>query len=66
VIPYPWNIRMRVEAGKELLARAILVDYRPKIGIRISLRFYSKDEEMGYAFQQIDDVFLHSHFEFSN
>jgi kynureninase len=44
------------EVCKELLLRDILVDYRPKAGIRISPHFYSKDDEMDYALQQIDDI----------
>src|SRR5580700_8200833 len=33
------------EVCRELLAREILVDYRPKAGVRLSPHFYNRDEE---------------------
>jgi kynureninase len=42
--------------SRELLAREILIDYRPKAGIRISPHFYNSDEECDYALEQIADI----------
>ncbi|HLW78045.1 MAG TPA: hypothetical protein VKU44_00465, partial [Terriglobia bacterium] len=41
---------------RELLARDILVDYRPKAGIRLSPHFYNKDEEIDFALKQIGEI----------
>jgi len=40
----------------ELLARDILVDYRPAAGIRLSPHFYNHDEEMDFALFQIEEI----------
>ncbi|GAC1637088.1 MAG: aminotransferase class V-fold PLP-dependent enzyme [Candidatus Acidiferrum sp.] len=45
------------EVCRELLAREILVDYRPKAGIRISPHFYNTVEECDFALAQIEDIF---------
>lgn len=42
--------------SRELLARQILIDYRPKAGIRISPHFYNTDEECDHALQQIAEI----------
>lgn len=44
------------EVGRELLARDILVDYRPKAGIRLSPHFYNRDEECDFALGQIEEI----------
>src|SRR5215468_7938078 len=44
------------EVCRELLARDILVDYRPKAGIRISPHFYNKVEECDFALSQIEEI----------
>jgi len=44
------------EVCRELLARNILVDYRPKAGIRISPHFYNKVEECDFALSQIEEI----------
>jgi kynureninase len=44
------------EVCRELLAREILVDYRPKAGVRISPHFYNREEECDFALQQIDEI----------
>jgi kynureninase len=41
---------------RELLAREILVDYRPKAGIRLSPHFYNSDEECDFALSQIAEI----------
>jgi kynureninase len=44
------------EVCRELLARDILVDYRPQAGIRISPHFYNQDEECDFALSQMDEI----------
>lgn len=40
----------------ELLARDVIVDYRPGAGIRVSPHFYNTDEECDLAVAQIKDI----------
>lgn len=44
------------EVCRELLAREILVDYRPKAGIRISPHFYNQEEECDFTLGQMDEI----------
>jgi kynureninase len=44
------------EVCRELLAREILVDYRPKAGVRLSPHFYNREEECDLAMTQIADI----------
>jgi kynureninase len=44
------------EVCSELLARDILVDYRPQAGIRISPHFYNTDAECDFALSQIEEI----------
>jgi kynureninase len=44
------------EVTKELLAREIMVDYRPKAGVRLSPHFYNRDEEIDFALDQISEI----------
>jgi kynureninase len=44
------------EVCRELLARDILVDYRPLAGIRISPHFYNQEEECDFALSQIEEI----------
>jgi kynureninase len=44
------------EVCRELLAREILVDYRPKAGVRISPHFYNRAEESDFALEAIDEI----------
>jgi len=44
------------EVSRELLARDILVDYRPRAGIRISPHFYNQEEECDFALSQIAEI----------
>jgi|SRR6267142_1886812 len=41
---------------RELLAREILVDYRPKAGIRLSPHFYNTLKECDFALAQIEEI----------
>jgi kynureninase len=40
----------------ELLAREILVDYRPKAGVRLSPHFYNREEECDFALAQMEEI----------
>jgi kynureninase len=44
------------EVKCELLARDILVDYRPAAGIRLSPHFYNRDEEIDFALSEIGEI----------
>ena len=44
------------EVCRELLARNVLVDYRPKAGVRLSPHFYNRLEECDFALEQVDDI----------
>jgi kynureninase len=44
------------EVCRELLARDILVDYRPKAGVRISPHFYNREEECDFALAQMEEI----------
>jgi kynureninase len=44
------------EVCRQLLRRDILVDYRPKAGVRMSPHFYNKDEELDTAIAAVEDI----------
>lgn len=44
------------EVCRELLARNILVDFRPKAGVRISPHFYNREEECDFTLAQIAEI----------
>jgi kynureninase len=44
------------EVCRELLAREILVDYRPKAGVRLSPHFYNREEECDFALAQTEEI----------
>lgn len=44
------------EVCRELLAREILVDYRPKAGVRLSPHFYNREEECDLALAQMEEI----------
>lgn len=44
------------EVCRELLAREIMVDYRPKAGVRFSPHFYNREEECDVALSQVEDI----------
>ncbi|MDR7417325.1 MAG: aminotransferase class V-fold PLP-dependent enzyme [Armatimonadota bacterium] len=43
-------------AERKLAARGIMVDYRPRTGIRISPHFYTTDAEIDHLFAELDDI----------
>jgi kynureninase len=44
------------EVCRELLAREILVDYRPKAGVRLSPHFYNRDDECDFVIEQLAEI----------
>ena len=42
--------------SRELLARDVIVDYRPQAGIRLSPHFYTTDEELDHAIDQVGEI----------
>jgi kynureninase len=44
------------EVAQALLAREVIVDYRPGAGIRIAPHFYTSDEEVESAVGAIDEI----------
>lgn len=44
------------EVKCELIARDILVDYRPAAGVRLSPHFYNRDSELDFTLAQIEDI----------
>jgi kynureninase len=44
------------EVCQELVKRNILVDYRPKVGVRISPHFYNTENECDFTLQQMDEI----------
>jgi kynureninase len=44
------------EVSQALLARDVLVDYRPDAGIRLAPHFYTRDEEIESAVASMDEI----------
>jgi kynureninase len=44
------------EVCRELLARDILVDYRPKAGVRVSPHFYNREDECDFTLAQMEEI----------
>ena len=44
------------EVCKELLKRDVLVDFRPKAGVRFSPHFYNTMEEIDRAMVTVDEI----------
>jgi kynureninase len=44
------------EVSRELLARDVMIDFRPKAGIRLSPHFYNRMDECDFALGQIEEI----------
>ena len=49
------------EVAQALLARDVIVDYRPGAGIRVAPHFYTSDDEMEAAVGAIDEILANEH-----
>ncbi|MGQ0569674.1 MAG: aminotransferase class V-fold PLP-dependent enzyme [Armatimonadota bacterium] len=43
-------------AERALISRNVLIDYRPRCGLRISPHFYTSDEELDRVFVELDEI----------
>jgi kynureninase len=46
------------EVTKELARREVLVDFRPRAGIRVAPHFYTTDEELDHTVEEIREIAL--------
>jgi kynureninase len=46
------------EVCRELIAREILVDYRPKAGVRVSPHFYNREDECDFTLAQMEEILV--------
>jgi kynureninase len=44
------------EVCRELVARNVLVDYRPKAGVRVSPHFYNSESECDFVLEQMEEI----------
>ena len=44
------------QVGEELIARGVLCDYRPDVGIRLGPHFFNTDDELRFAVEQIAEI----------
>jgi kynureninase len=44
------------EVSRELLKREIVVDWRPKAGVRFGPHFYNSDEEIDLAMEAVTEI----------
>jgi len=51
-----FDVPQGYEVAQELLARDIVIDYRPGAGIRVAPHFYTSDEELEAAVAAIDEI----------
>ena len=49
------------EVAQALLARDVIVDYRPGAGIRVAPHFYTSDDELDGAVGAIDEILANEH-----
>ena len=50
------------EVCAELLKRDVVVDWRPKAGVRFSPHFYNTDEELRRALEVVDEILASDEF----
>ncbi len=51
-----FDVPQGYEVAQELIARDIVIDYRPGAGIRVAPHFYTSDEELEAAVAAIDEI----------
>jgi kynureninase len=50
------NLPHAYEVSRELIARNILIDYRPQAGIRVSPHFYNSDDELRRVVSAMQEI----------
>jgi kynureninase len=51
------------EVARALLAREVIVDYRPNAGIRVAPHFYTRDDEVESVVEIIDEILARGEWE---
>jgi kynureninase len=51
-----FNVPHAAEVSQELLARDVVIDYRPGAGIRVAPHFYTTDAEVERVVGEVDDI----------
>jgi kynureninase len=51
-----FNVPHAGEVSQELLARDVVIDFRPGAGIRVAPHFYTSDEEVNRVVHEVDDI----------
>ena len=51
-----FDVPHAAEVARALLARDVVIDYRPGAGIRVAPHFYTTDEELAACVAAIDDI----------
>lgn len=51
-----FNVPHAGEVSQELLARDVVIDYRPGAGIRVAPHFYTTDDEVHRVVHEVDDI----------
>ena len=51
-----FDVPHALEASRELLRRDVVVDYRPGAGIRMSPHFYTTDDELDFAADELNQI----------
>jgi kynureninase len=51
-----FDVQHGAEVSQELLARDVVIDYRPGAGIRVAPHFYTTDDEVERVVREVDDI----------
>jgi kynureninase len=51
-----FNVPHAGEVSQELLARDVVIDYRPGAGIRVAPHFYTTDDELNRLINEVDEI----------
>ena len=51
-----FDVPQAAAVARALLARDVVIDYRPNAGIRVAPHFYTTDDELAACVEAIDDI----------
>jgi kynureninase len=57
--PVAFVVPHALVVSRALLARGVIVDFRPGAGIRVAPHFYTTDDELDAAIATIDEILAH-------